>query len=42
MEEGFERMLEEDGGVDDVGIATEGKERMEDWLQESLMDEKQI
>lgn len=30
MEEVFERMLEEDGGVDDVGIATEGKERMED------------
>lgn len=30
MEEGFERMLEEDGGADDVGIATEGKKKMED------------
>lgn len=30
MDKGFERMLEEDGGADDVGIATEGKKKMED------------
>lgn len=38
----FRGIIEEDGEVDDRVMTTEGKEKMEDWLQERWMDEKQM
>lgn len=35
-------MIEEDGEVDDRLMTIEGKEKMEDLLQERRMDEKQM